>query len=346
MGRGRVVISDVESFLSLQKGIPILDVRSPGEFEQAHLPGAFSFPLFSNEERAEIGTLFKQVNPEEAFLRGLDLTGPKMSRFVRQAFDLAPTKQVALYCWRGGQRSGSMAWLLASAGMEVYQLQGGYKAFRQQVLQAIEQLDLPLLVVGGETGAQKTLLLHGLRDAGEQVIDLEDLANHRGSAFGALGQADQPSVEQFENVLVQSIQRLDQSRPVWIEDESKSIGKVYLPIRFREIQSQAPLIYVQVPIERRIQNLVQLYAHYSKDELVEAFCRIQKRLGGQHLKTALEALDNDDFVQAAKVALVYYDKAYRHKMDQRDGKIHHLQVTDQTNEELIVQLIDWSQNLK
>lgn len=296
---------------------PLIDVRTPAEFAKGHIPGAVNLPLFSNEERAVVGTAYKQESPEVALLKGLDFVGPKMRSFVEQARAIAPEKKLTVHCWRGGRRSESMGWLLNLAGFDIQTVKGGYKAYRNHILRAFADRKLRIRILGGYTGSGKTEVLKALADRGEQVIDLEGLARHKGSAFGALGEAPQPSVEQFENDLYEVFRQIDPVRPVWVEDESQSIGRVYIPLGFWRQMRSAKLIVLQLPKEERVRYLVQTYAQYPPEQLVEAYGRIQKRLGGQHVKTAVAALRKGDFETAAAVALRYYDKTYRFGLENR-----------------------------
>ncbi len=306
---------EVAEFLQESTHCVLLDVRSPGEFAQGHIPGAISFPLFSDAERALVGTCYKQQGKEQALELGLELVGPKMAGFIKQARVLAPGRRLAVHCWRGGQRSGSMAWLFRQAGFEVATLVGGYKNYRRYVLEGFQDVPLQLLVVGGRTGSGKTKILKELALSGEQVVDLEGIAHHKGSAFGSIGESEQPTVEQFENNLFQTLCALDTQRRVWIENESRSIGRVYIPAAFWEKMRKSTLFNVQIPEAARIDNLLQDYVLTDKSELEAAFLRIDKKLGGQHLKAALEALQADDFATAARIALHYYDKTYQHGLE-------------------------------
>jgi tRNA 2-selenouridine synthase len=319
-----------------------LDVRTPAEYERGHIPGALNLPLFSNEERAEVGTLYKQVNPEVAFLKGLEFAGARMRWYVEEALRLAPAKKVRLHCWRGGQRSGSLTWLLRQAGFEVLTLEGGYKAYRQFILEKMASPWHQLIILGGYTGSDKTGILQAIQSAGEYVVDLEALAHHKGSSFGALGEHPQPTIEQFENDLFEALRKIPDGARLWLEDESRSIGKVYLPDGFWQLKCQTPIIKIEVPLRRRVQQLVEGYAAYPKTDLVDAFTRLQKKLGGQHLKAAVEALDADDYARAAEIALVYYDKAYQHSIDRktRCPLILPHPVEDQSAEEIAAELID------
>lgn len=311
----------VANWLAEIQHFPVLDVRSPSEFVQGHIPQAHNMPLFSDEERAQVGTVYKQQGPQSALELGLELVGPKMAYFVREAARLAPDRVVGIHCWRGGKRSQSVAWLLGQAGFRVTVLQGGYKAYRHYVLSAFAEILPQLLVVGGRTGTGKTKILHALRDLGEQIIDLEALAHHKGSAFGFIGEAAQPTVEQFENDLAAVLCTLDTSRRIWVENESRSIGRVYLPEAFWKQKKAAPLFNIDVPPAQRIQNLIGDYTVQDKSALESAFQRIAKKLGGLRHQQALEALHQDDFATAAEIALTYYDKTYQHCLDVNESPV-------------------------
>lgn len=310
-------------------GRVLLDVRTPAEYAHGHIPAALSLPLFSDAERAEVGTLYKQQSPQIAFLRGLEFAGQKLRHYVEEAYRLAPGAEVIVHCWRGGQRSGSMGWLLAGAGMQVQTLEGGYKAYRQVVLHELAFSPGEMLILGGPTGSGKTHILAALQRLGAQVIDLEGLAHHKGSSFGALGELPQPSVEQFENLLHDRWRQLHPAQPIWLEDESRAIGRVYIPDPFWRRMMAARLIVVDMPFEWRIQNLVEDYASFPPQMLREAFTRITKRLGGQHVQAALAALDANDYASAAAIALRYYDKTYQYGVAQRaEAQVTRLQAAD------------------
>jgi tRNA 2-selenouridine synthase len=297
---------------------PIIDVRSPGEFLRGHIPGAHSIPLFSDEERAVVGTLYKHTGRDAAVLEGLRMVGPKLASIVEQARALAAHGEVRVHCWRGGERSGSVAWLLDKAGFtEVNTLRGGYKAFRNHVLQALEK-PYDLRVVGGYTGTGKTETLKHLHDLGEQIIDLEAIACHKGSSFGAIGERPQPTTEHFENLLWDRLMALDQARPLWVEDESMMIGRVKIPDGLFAGMRNTLLYFAEVPIEERAERLVQNYGQYPTELLAEATKRIGKRLGPQHCKAALEALEAGDLLTVVKITLRYYDKTYAHGTSLRD----------------------------
>jgi tRNA 2-selenouridine synthase len=307
---------NVQQFLENSDRV-IFDVRSPGEFAKAHIPGAYNLPLFSDEERAAVGTTYKQVGADEALLQGLDFVGPKMSDLIRQARRLSPRhSQVRMYCFRGGQRSHSLAWLLEKAGFEVKLLIGGYKAYRRQVLESFFEPQ-EFLVLSGCTGAGKTRLLHALGERGEQVIDLEGLAKHRGSAFGGYHQPADLSVEMFQNQLHQEWARFDRSRRVWVEDECRMLGRLIVPDGFWEQMRAAPVIFLDIEQKHRVRLLVEEYGDYGKDLLEGSVNRIARRLGGLRHQQCLEALEENRYGEVVEHCLNYYDEAYLHSLNKR-----------------------------
>ena len=307
-------------YFSLTDAPLLLDVRSPGEYQAGHVAGAVSLPLFSDDERAEVGTLYKQTSPDAALLRGLEIAGGKMRQLVEDARAAAPDGRVVVQCWRGGQRSASVAWLLEQAGLEVSQLTGGYKSLRAYMRDWLGQAVHPLRVISGPTGSGKTAILHELRKRGETIVDLEALARHKGSSFGSLGELPQPTTEAFENQLFAALWQIPPGRTVWVEDESRMIGTVYQPDEWYDRLIAAPVIELVQPDDWRVQKLVDQYAAFPREGLAAAFTRLRKRLGGQHLNAALRALDVDDYAAAARIALVYYDKTYAHYAARTAGR--------------------------
>lgn len=308
----------IQEFLELAKQHPIVDVRTPAEYSTGHIPGAHNIPLFTNEERVVVGTLYKREGKQPAILKGLEYVGPKMKDIVKSASKLSKEGVFLLHCWRGGMRSGSVAWLLETCGYKVYTLRGGYKSWRRSVLDKFNE-QRKLLVLGGRTGAGKTLILHALQQRGEQVLDLEKLANHKGSSFGALGEEKQPTQEQFENEMAFRLLHLDREKAVWVEDESRTVGSKVLPEGLWVQMRSSKVLYVDIPFEERAKYLTSSYGRYDKEELKAATVRIGKKLGGQHVKRAIEAIDNDELQVACEITLAYYDRAYDHGLSQRDA---------------------------
>lgn len=305
----------------LQMPGPILDVRSPCEFQQGHIPGSHAFALFNDEERARIGTVYKKIGRTEAVELGLLLIQPKLDQIFNLTSSLLDSHGKIL-CWRGGMRSGFAARLLELGGYSITTLQGGYKTYRRQVLKQLSTLFLPTLrVIGGLTGSGKTAILKALQHKGEQVIDLEDLAKHCGSAFGGVGlNYRQPTQEQFENELAWKIDQLDISKPIWIEDESQLIGHCHLPKALYQNMLNAPLFYIQLSTPERLINLLAQYGKAPKPELLQAVNRIAKRLGSQLTKDIQQLLENDRYEQAFERLLAYYDKTYQYQIAKRKEK--------------------------
>jgi len=310
---------EAEEFLKLVNTYPVVDVRSPKEFTQGHIPGAKSLPLFENEERAEVGTLYKQSGRYASILHGLDIVGPKMSSFLKKGVAWAREGHILVHCWRGGMRSESMAWLFERGGLQADILIGGYKAYRRYIRQAWSN-EQPLVILGGMTGSGKTEILHELKKSGEQMLDLEGTAHHKGSAFGAIGQEPQPTNEQFENNLAWLWQHMDTNEPVWLEDESRAIGGVSIPGPLYARMQKGPVIDVHIPRQERIKRLVREYAGFDKEQLELAIHRISKRLGGQNEKAAVQALNENDFETVADITLWYYDKAYHNDLQKRENQ--------------------------
>ena len=338
------MVHEVDSFefLNSTAHVPVLDVRSPSEYADGHIPGAVSFPLFSDDERAMIGTIFKSNGQEAAMLKGLEVVGPRMKDLASTGRSLAKDNKVAVHCWRGGKRSASVAWLLSTCGLEVTLLNGGYKAYRRTLLEFLEKTDFQFVILGGRTGTRKTTVLHALEAIGEQVVDLEGLANHKGSAFGWIGEKRQPTTQQFENTLFDQLRLLDSSRVIWLENESKTIGRVYLPDALWNKMKCAPLIHMNVDIDVRLEHLVEQYAQGTKlNELKESFGKIERRLGGQNVTKALGFLDAGDYKSAARIALQYYDKTYDYNLENnKSGDIRIIEIGSDSIKATAEKLVD------
>lgn len=313
----------IEEFLQLAQQHPVLDVRSPGEYKHAHIPGAVSFSLFTDEERKVVGTAYKQKSREEAIKIGLDYFGVKMRKMVEEAEKIADSyksevdsKTVLVHCWRGGMRSAGVAWLLDLYGFKVYTLIGGYKLFRRWVLEQFEK-NYSFKVIGGYTGSGKSYVLKALEQNGQTVIDLETLAHHKGSAFGNIGMPPQPSQEQFENKLALELHR-KAHRCIWVEDESQRIGDVNIPIVLWKQWRQQPLYFLDIPFEERLKHITEEYGKLERERLVNSIIRIKKRLGGLETKESINALIEDRVEDCFRILLRYYDKWYLKGMNNRE----------------------------
>jgi len=333
---------DIQTFLMWTNSCPIIDVRSPGEYVHAHVPGAVNLPLFSNEERVVVGTTYKQQSREQAIKVGLQYFGPKLVKMIeevesmvakrnnqRQPLNGVPPNAVLVHCWRGGMRSAGVAWLLDLYGFKVYTLKGGYKSFRNWAQWQFKTV-YSFQIVGGYTGSGKTYLLQQLANNGKAVVDLEGLANHKGSALGAIGMPPQPSQEMFENVLALALQKASSSigegaeqlpaaNTIWLEDESQRIGNVNIPANLWIQMRASPVLFVDIPFEERLQFLVVEYGKGEKEKIMNAILRIQKRLGPLETKTAINHLLENDFYGCFSILLKYYDKYYLKGLYNRDN---------------------------
>lgn len=329
----------VDQFLELAATHPVLDVRSPGEYVHAHIPGAYSLPLFTDEERKLVGTAYKQESSKKAIKIGLDYFGVKMRGMVETVEKLQAARTdsapkagaiikdepatVLVHCWRGGMRSAGVAWLLDLYGFNVYTLAGGYKMYRQWVRMQFER-PYHITILGGYTGSGKTLVLEELEQAGHTIINLEALANHKGSSFGALGEQPQPSQEMFENQLAEKLHASDpqpgeQATEIFIEDESQRIGSMNIPSAFWMQMRNSPVLFLDIPFEERLSYLTEEYGKFNQTDMVTATMRIQKRLGGLETKMAINYLLENNHRECFRILLKYYDKYYEKGLSARMG---------------------------
>ena len=311
---------------------PIIDVRSPGEYSQGHWPGAINIPLFSDQEREAIGKSYKKESRLKAILYGLKVTLPNTKKLLEIILQTASKdekeeKSLRIYCWRGGMRSSSFAWLARTIGIKTYLLKNGYKNYRKWVLSQFET-DLPIRLIGGKTGTRKTDLLNYISNESIFVIDLEGIANHRGSSFGSLGMEVQPSTQQFENILAESVNKFHKSnaKEIWIEAESSNLGKCRIPNSLYTKMKRAPILEIIKTKNERVDNLVNIYSQNSQNELKDAVNRISKRLGPQRTQEALLAIDKKEWSKACNAMLDYYDKCYEYEL-KKTKNINSIDVT-------------------
>lgn len=337
------VVLNVDQFLTAP-GV-LLDTRSPGEYEQGRIPGAVNLPLFTNADRAAVGTCYKQQGQEQAIELGLAIVGPKLLNLVQLAKTLAPDRRVRLHCWRGGMRSSSMAWLLETAGLEVTLLADGYKAFRRWASMILSR-PLPIITLGGMTGSGKTALLDALADRGEQILDLEQLAHHRGSSYGGLGLPAQPTNEQFENAIAIAWANFAAHRPVWIEAESRRIGLCRVPDRLFGLMTQAPIVQIERSRVDRIAILQKVYGAIAPADLIAATARLTRKLGGQQAQAAIAHIQTGDLASAIDIVLNYYDKAYLYDLQRRQVPVYAVPVgADDAIAATVTTLINTAENM-
>ncbi|GHM99843.1 tRNA 2-selenouridine synthase [Cytophagales bacterium WSM2-2] len=310
----------LQEFLTLRDSLPIVDVRSPLEFQQGHIREAINIPLLNNEERVAVGTDYKQKGQAVAIKTGFRLVGPRLEEIVNEAERISAGKELLVHCWRGGMRSNNFCQFVSMARIKSSALTGGYKAYRQHALGNFKR-PMSLILLTGFTGSGKSEILRALHAHGEQILDLEKLANHKGSAFGGLLMPPQPTTEQFQNELFEEILKLDLSRRIWVEDESIAIGKIFLPTDFWEKMNGGKIVQMDVTKEVRVQRLVNEYGSADREEFLEIMGKVIKKLGGQHYNAAREKLLQGDMTATIDILLTYYDKAYRNSIQKRKEKI-------------------------
>ena len=335
----------INQFLELAKQHPVIDVRSPGEFNHAHIPGVYSLPLFSDEERKIVGTAYKQESRKQAIKIGLDFFGVKMRKMVEEVESLVKSRKwgigselqtkdsrlVLVHCWRGGMRSEAVGWLLDLYGFKVFTLVGGYKKFRNYVLDSFK-VPFQFNILGGYTGSGKTELLKILKEKGEKVIDLEGIANHKGSAFGRIGLPPQPGQEMFENLLSCKLQAVSCEQNtgsskapfrglggIWLEDESQRIGQVNIPLDLWNNMRKSFIFFLDIPFEERLKHIVEEYGSLEQEEVIAAIGRISKKLGHLNAKTSILLLKEGKIAESFDILLKYYDKQYIKSLHNREG---------------------------
>ena len=328
----------VDDFLEESKNNLIIDVRSPIEFLKGHIIGAVNVPLFENEERAEIGTLYKQQGKEKAISRGLEIVNPKKPKFIERVNQLSENKSVFVYCFRGGMRSTSFAWFLNAYGYDAKILKGGYKAFRNFVLNDFNK-PRKIILLGGKTGSKKTELLEQLKKEGFPTLNIEELANHKGSAFGSINQHKQEPQQIFENKLFQKLQSLNKHHYLIIEDESQTLGYNKIPHAFWLQMKKAPIIKINLEINDRLNHLVKEYTTIDKQLLINAVNKIAQQLGPLNTKKCTHFIQENDLHSAAEICLYYYDRAYEFKYEKKtDVKIIELTICNADFKKNLAQL--------
>ncbi|WP_026695759.1 tRNA 2-selenouridine(34) synthase MnmH [Peribacillus kribbensis] len=303
----------VEDFIEFKekKGFITVDVRSPSEYKDSTIPGSINIPLFDDKERAEIGTIYKQVGVKEAKERGLEIVSAKLPEFIKQFNETKAPK--AVFCWRGGMRSRTSATLLDLMGIKTFRIAGGFKEYRKWVVERLENFDLKpeVYVLNGYTGTGKTLMLKKLAEEGYGIVDLEALAGHRGSIFGQIG-LEPANQKSFDSLLLNTLTELQDHPFIMFEAESSRIGKVVLPHFVIEKKEQGKQIFIDMPIEERVKHILEDYRPWEhQTESIEAFNKIKRRL---HTPIAAEIekdLEEGEFHSAVELLLIhYYDPRY------------------------------------
>jgi len=337
---------ELEKFRSF-KGL-LIDVRSPSEYYKGHMPNSINIPLFDNDERSIIGTIYKKEGRKKAVIEGLKFFEKKMELLLDNLFmNIDSYKNISennkdlfirIYCSRGGMRSQSIAWLLEKFKLNLVTLKGGYKIYRRWILDSFSK-KWNFLIIGGKTGTGKTRLLSLLEKYKYQTIDLEGFACHRGSTFGGLGMKKQPSNEQFENIIAEKLNSFKCSNNIFVEAESANIGKCKIPHEFFNQMKNSRRIEIIRSESNRLDELIDTYSVFKKEELEESVIRIKKRLGPQRTKIALDSINNERWDLVCKSVLDYYDKCYEYeKVGKTNIKI--LDLTDKKYDESILELVN------
>ncbi len=307
----------------------IIDVRTPAEFAEDHLPGAINCPVFSDEERIIVGTLYKQKSPFEARKVGAAMVAKNIAHHLETRFAEHPKSwRPLIYCWRGGQRSGAMSIILSQVGWAAHKLDGGYKTYRRHVLEQLEALPQHYTwrVIGGPTGSGKSRLLSALTACDKQVLDLEQLAQHRGSVLGRLPTQPQPSQKGFDSVLLVALQNLDPAKPVYVEAESNKIGLITLPPALIAAMHQSDCLIVETPMATRVAGLLEDYRNYlDNPELLIGHLQALHRFHGEKQLTRwTDLIRSGDFATMVEELLnLHYDPSY-----QRASSKHYVKLAD------------------
>jgi len=316
----------------------VVDVRTPLEYREDHIPGAVNVPLLDDDERVEIGILHNQTGPHAARLRGLELTAARFPRLVSEIAEAAQGRPILVYCWRGGLRSKTVASILDLTGFPVVRLQGGYKSYRSQVTSFFAPFHPPgpLVVIHGMTGIGKTHLLHRLDRERFTVIDLEGLACHRGSAFGGLGLSQDLSQKRFDSLLWDALRNSPPGRPIIVEGESRRIGGLSLPGDLYEAMQAGIKVWCTASLETRVERLIEEYGNPEyKEGMADSLLRIRKRLGGEkydQIAGYLETWELRPFM--AELLVGYYDKVYYKVREWREDATISLEDYDSAVREL------------
>ena len=328
----------------------LIDVRSPEEYYKGHMPNSINIPIFNNEERSIIGKKYKISGREIAVREGFKIIDSKLDKlikeiiFIKKEFLISngtkfpAAESIKIYCARGGMRSQSMLWLLEKFNYPCIVLNGGYKAYRNWVLNSFK-FKHKIIVIGGKTGVRKTKILQKLKSLDYQILDFELLANHRGSSFGGLGMKKQPTNEQYENLISEDLNKFKKLEFIFVEAESPNIGKNRIPHELYRQMKISTRIEIIRDESKRIEELINTYSKYEKNELKDSVLRISKRLGPQRTKSAIDSIDNENWKDVCKSLLDYYDRCYEYELKNiKDVRI--LNMGFRNDDEIIKEIIN------
>ena len=327
----------------------LIDVRSPDEYYKGHMPNSINIPIFNNEERSVVGKKYKISGREIAVREGFKIIENKIDKLLKEFIlikkeflistidNYSNDNNIKIYCARGGMRSQSMLWLLEKFNYPCITLNGGYKTYRNWVLYRFKDKQ-KIIVIGGKTGTRKTKILNKLKSLDYQILDFESLANHRGSSFGGLGMKEQPTNEQYENLIAENLHKMNKDNFIFVEAESPNIGKNRIPNELFKQMNNSKRIEIIRSESIRIKELINTYSKYQKNDLKESVLKISKRLGPQRTKSAIVSIDNEDWENVCKSVLDYYDRCYEHELkDKQDVRI--LDMKLKTDAEIINEII-------
>lgn len=322
--------------LDAVEGRVLVDVRSPGEFAEGTIPGSVNVPLFTNEERALIGTVYKQESPDAARRLAMLTVSPKIPQIVAEMETLMKKGKLVIYCWRGGMRSYAACTFMSLLKYPVLRVRGGYRAYRQRVMEeltAYEGIKSPLIVLHGMTGVGKTRILLMLKERGQQVLDLEGMANHRGSVFGTIGMGEAHNQKTFEALLWESLRSLDPNRPVFMEAESKRIGRSVMPDWLIKDKQAGVPVFLNASMEQRVERLIEDYMPHDDQHIVTgltvALEKIRKRLSNEQFAMFQDLLSTGEYERfCSQLFELYYDPRYKHKLQEYSGEMIHMDAED------------------
>lgn len=339
MHNNEISINDA---LNLPKTI-FIDLRSPLEFNESKIPGSINIPLFTDKERENIGTTYHKIGHHQAKLLGLEFISPKLPAIIKQIDELSQQGTVVLYCWRGGMRSKSILHVAKLMNLPVYRLIGGYKAYREFVFKYLQRpITQEFIILDGLTGVGKTDILWKLKEMGQPVLNLEELAKNRGSVFGSIGMNTQPSQKQFESYIVTDLMKYSEHTYIFIECESKRIGRVYIPDSIWEKMQQGKRILVYSSMEKRIERIISTYSYEGASTFVglqTAINKLTKRLGKEKVNQLTDYLANNDLKPLVRNLLIdYYDPYYKYPASASD--IYAVNVCSDDLEEAISKIIN------